>query len=470
MKKYVLAAVILASMALTAAAQTDEQIKERIRADKSLELIKKTKAEKKAEKEKAKAAKKNRNQPPVKSPDSTLILPDMSVKIPDGVNLADGLSETEAVQIALWNNAQFNTDLAQLGFARADLTQAGLLSNPVFSLLFPIGTKQLDAIFNFPFEVLWQRPRRVAAAKVNLSRIAQSLETNGLNLVRDVRLGYAELQLAEKRVQLTTNAVETRRQIPTIMEARFRFGDISEGEWQTTRADWRAFEEDRTRFEREAGALKERLRLLLGIGAEQNAFEIAPTAVVPANFTATTEDLIRQARAARPDVRAAELAIEAAGEQAKLEKRRIFNLIGSLDINALGSSPFEIGPGIGFEIPIFNRNQGNIARAYAQLDLAMRQYVLLQQQIAAEIREAQIRLGKSEELIAQLRRDVIPALEREQQIQQISFERGDIPFLFVLQNRQRLDSARIREAEAVAEKRRAQILLDRSVGKIASEQ
>lgn len=158
-----------------------------------------------------------------------------------------------------------------------------------------------------------------------------------------------------------------------------------------------------------------------------------------------------------------------AGEQAKLEKKRIFNLIGSLDINVLGNSPFEIGPGIGFEIPIFNRNQGNIARAYAQLDLAMRQYVLLQQQIAADIRESQIRLGKSEELLAQLRREVIPTLEREQQIQQISFERGDIPFLFILQNRQRLDAARIREADANAEIRRARILLDRSIGRISGE-
>lgn len=458
--------------ALPLAAQTNERIRERIAADKSFEPKKKTKAEKKAEKAAAKAAKKaaknNKNQPPVKAPDAVMTLPDMSVKIPGSVNLADGLTESEAVQIALWNNAQFNTDLAQLGFARADLTQAGLLSNPVLSLLFPIGTKQLDALFNFPFEVLWQRPRRVAAAKVNLERVAQSLETNGLNLVRDVRLAYTELQLAEDRVRLTTNAVETRREIPMIMEARFRVGDIGEGELQTARADWRIFQEDRTRFEREAGAMKERLRLLLGVSTAQTDFEIAPREFVPVDAV-STEILIREARAARPDVRAAELAIEAAGEQAKLEKRRIFTLIGSLDINAFGNSSFEAGPGIVAEIPIFNRNQGNIARAYAQLDQAMRQYVLLQQQIAADIREAQIRLAKSQALTADIRQNVIPTLEREQQIQQVSFERGEIPFLFVLQNRQRIDAARIRQAEAEAEIRRARILLDRSVGRISGE-
>ncbi len=86
-----------------------------------------------------------------------------------------------------------------------------------------------------PIEILWQRPKRVAAAKLNIERVAESLEQNGLNLVRDVRLGYAELALAEERTRLTTKAVDTRRQIPTIMEARFRGGDISEVEMQTAR-------------------------------------------------------------------------------------------------------------------------------------------------------------------------------------------------------------------------------------------
>jgi len=64
--------------------------------------------------------------------------------LPDGVSLDDGLSEDEAVAVALWNNAQFQADLAALGFARADLIEADMLANPVFSLLFPIGRKILE--------------------------------------------------------------------------------------------------------------------------------------------------------------------------------------------------------------------------------------------------------------------------------------------------------------------------------------
>jgi len=61
--------------------------------------------------------------------------------IPPGVNLADEITEDEAVSIALWNNAAFQEAIATLGYQRADLVQAGLLPNPVFSILFPIGPK-----------------------------------------------------------------------------------------------------------------------------------------------------------------------------------------------------------------------------------------------------------------------------------------------------------------------------------------
>jgi cobalt-zinc-cadmium efflux system outer membrane protein len=70
--------------------------------------------------------------------------------IPAGVQVDDGLSRDEAVAIALWNNAAFQVSVSQLGFARADLADAGLISNPVLSLLFPWGPKQLEWTLRWP--------------------------------------------------------------------------------------------------------------------------------------------------------------------------------------------------------------------------------------------------------------------------------------------------------------------------------
>jgi cobalt-zinc-cadmium efflux system outer membrane protein len=86
-------------------------------------------------------------------------------QIPPDVRLEDGLTPEEAVAIALWNNPEFQIHIAKLGFARADLVEAGLLRNPVLSLLLPVGPKQFEATLRWPIEVLLERPGRVAAAR-----------------------------------------------------------------------------------------------------------------------------------------------------------------------------------------------------------------------------------------------------------------------------------------------------------------
>ena len=130
--------------------------------------------------------------------------------LPDGVLLDDGLTGDEAVAVALWNNAQFQADIMELGFARADLVEAGLLRNPVFSLLFPLGPKQLEATLNLPLEFFWQRPKRVAAAKLNVESVADNLVQHGFNLTRDVMIAYAELVLARERSKIVSEEATLR--------------------------------------------------------------------------------------------------------------------------------------------------------------------------------------------------------------------------------------------------------------------
>ena len=79
------------------------------------------------------------------------------VVLPPTVSLDDGLSEDEAVTLALWNNAAFQELFADLGLSRADLVQAGMLPNPTFSMLIPVGAKPLELTAKYPFEIFWQR-------------------------------------------------------------------------------------------------------------------------------------------------------------------------------------------------------------------------------------------------------------------------------------------------------------------------
>lgn len=72
-----------------------------------------------------------------------------TINPPPGVIFEDGLTEDEAVSLALWNNQQLKVDLAALGFAQADLIEAGIIPNPVFSLLYlKFGNKTIRETVN----------------------------------------------------------------------------------------------------------------------------------------------------------------------------------------------------------------------------------------------------------------------------------------------------------------------------------
>ena len=123
--------------------------------------------------------------------------------LPPDASIDDGLTSQEAVAIALWNSPSFQATLADLGIARADLVEAGLLRNPVFSLLFPVGPKQLEWTLQFPIDALWQRPRRVAAAQLNAQAVGERLVWDALSLVAQTRTAHADAVIADRRLQLT---------------------------------------------------------------------------------------------------------------------------------------------------------------------------------------------------------------------------------------------------------------------------
>ena len=71
---------------------------------------------------------------------------------PGFINPNQGLTETDAVAVALWNSPAYAELLTDLGLSRAEVIKAGELQNPDFSILFPVALKQLEYTINVPFD------------------------------------------------------------------------------------------------------------------------------------------------------------------------------------------------------------------------------------------------------------------------------------------------------------------------------
>jgi cobalt-zinc-cadmium efflux system outer membrane protein len=377
----------------------------------------------------------------------------------------DGLTPDEAVAMALWNNPDFQLQLANLGFARADLVEAGMLQNPVLSLLFPWGPKQLEATLRWPVELLWQRPRRVAAAELAADSIAKGLEQDGLTLVADTKLAYTEYALALDRIDLVSRALKELEDVATLMDSRFQSGDISQLEARTASIDAARARQDVIRARLDAELRANELRARLGLALD-GGYDTPPT-LAPGTATrcVTGPMLVDDALAARPDVRAAELAIEAAGARLGWEKSRILTLAAVLDANGEGTEGFELGPGVDIGIPLFDRNQGNVTRAHAAMQRASSLYLATRQRVATEVRAAATQYDRSAAAAAEWRSTVLEPLEAQQQVADRAFKDGEVSYLFVIEMNRRLIDARLRTREVEADVARALARLERATGR-----
>lgn len=387
-------------------------------------------------------------------------------EIPSGVTPDDGLTSEESVAIALWNNPDFAAGLADLGIARAEIAQAGLLRNPVLSLLLPWGPKQLEATARWPIEAIWQRPRRVKAAKAAAEATAERLVVAGLSLVADVRLAHADLWTAEARRGLAQEAAVLAHRVSGIVRNRYEAGDISRLESEAAAVEASRADQDVARAALDVVLAADRLHQWLGAGERlaPEAIRTGPEAVAP-GACADVSALETETLAARPEVRVAELDIEAAGARLGWERSRAFTFVAVLDANAKGSEGFELGPGIDSDLGLFDRNQAGVLRAGSELERARARYLSARYAILRELRDAHARFGQADRALAAWRDDIRPRLEQQAGQTERAYQAGELPLLSVLDLARRLNEARSRELDAAAERRRALILLERSTGR-----
>jgi cobalt-zinc-cadmium efflux system outer membrane protein len=395
--------------------------------------------------------------------------------LPPNISLDDGLTQDEAVAIALWNNATFQSTLADLGIARADVAAAGLLRNPIFTLLLPWGPKQLEATAKLPVDAIWQRPRRLAAARATATAVAERLVAGALTLVADTRLAFVDLIIATRRVTLATEQLQLGQRIADLTRRRFEAGDISQLEADIAATEAARTQQDAERARLDVDLARNRLRELLGLGDTTPASTLQP-AEQPArrgNNVACGEDtqsLERDAWSARPELRAAELEIEAAARRLGWEQSRIFSLVAILDANAQGKEGFELGPGIETDFGLFDRNQPGVMRASAELDRSKAHYVQVREQIRRELGDAYARLVRSRDAESAWRNDIRPRLERQAEQTQRAYQEGELSYLNVLDALRRLNEGRTRELDAAADVRRALIAVEKSLGRPCVQQ
>ena len=392
------------------------------------------------------------------------------VEVPAHIVVTDGIGEDEAIAIALWNNMQLQADLASISIAQADIVDAGVVANPLLRYLSPNAGIMASGYINFAFDFLWQRPRRIALAIADAERVAANTVQRGFALIRDVQLSYTELQLARDKATIFGENARIRAQMSHLANVRLRYGEISELEALTFRADSASAIDQSIKANLDTLLQKNRLFALLGFDADTSlSVHLLSDTLMPRKISRS--ELLELATAYQPELNAAKFAIESAAKKLGWERSRVLAFTAVLNYEHLPSAtsnnkwkPNAANPGLQVEVPLLNRNQGKIARAKAEIEQASFQYVALRQRISLDITESFNRYEEMYKVYNVWKNQTIPSLEEAVRLVQLSYERGDISYLPVLEALRQLVNGKLRKAEIDAELRRSISQLNYNIG------
>lgn len=304
--------------------------------------------------------------------------------------LADGLSRDEAAKIALLNNRILQSTFEEIGISKSDLVQAGLFRNPRIGALFrfPLdgGSTNIDAFGIFNLSDLWQIPFRKKVAAVQLEMSMMRVNQIVLDTVAEAKRAYDALYylyLGEKQAgdilnkfQEINNRVITRRQFGFVSDL-----DIYLSQVLVVEAEMALY-----RIQRELSISKAQLDRVLGLKEDLVHYQLTEGQAFYFPEIPNVEEALKHALRHRFDIQMARFKIMEAERKLKLEKAYVFrdaNFLLSYERGIEGQEVF--GPGIGLQLPLFDQNQAQIAKAQYMVRRARKRLQALEEQIKEEV-------------------------------------------------------------------------------------
>jgi cobalt-zinc-cadmium efflux system outer membrane protein len=259
-------------------------------------------------------------------------------------------------------------------------------------------TQQFDIGIGYLFERGHKRQRRLQAARDQTSVTRAQVTDAERTLAFNVGQQFVSVLLAESTLRFALQDLESFQQTVDISEAQLKAGSISGGDYLKIKLQLLQFQTDVSAARLAKVQALVGLREFLGYNAVPADFDvIGDLAYEP--LQAKVEDLQIKALRQRPDFQAAELGITAAQSQILLAKAN-----GKVDVNGTYDFTHVSGENtasifVNFELPIFNRNQGEIARTGYALTQAQEQEQSASDTVLSDVSNAYEAVRSNDEVV-----------------------------------------------------------------------
>jgi outer membrane protein, heavy metal efflux system len=364
----------------------------------------------------------------------------------------------DAIKLAVENSPSIRAQRTLIDQSRAQEITANLRPNPLLSWdsqFIPIFSpqnfssdtlntiQQFDIGAGYLFERGQKRQHRLQAARdqtaVTVATVHDAERALGFNVAQQ----FVNVLLAESTLQFNTTDLDSYIHTVQINEERYKAGDLSKSDFLKIKVQLLQFQTQVSAARLAKVQALASLRELIGYDQLPKDYDVAgDLAYQPVN--ASLDDLNALALRERPDYRAAELGIDAAQSQLGLAKA---NGKQDLDVEFLFSHVSAVSSGSWFfniPVPIFNRNQGEIARTRFALGQAQFTSTAARDIVLTDVRNAFEGLKTNEEIVRLYESGYLQQAQESRDISEFSYRQGAAALLDYL------DAERTYRATALA--------------------
>ncbi len=353
--------------------------------------------------------------------------------------------------------ATFNIQAAE---GRAD--QAGRYPNPIVSI---IGDEMSDrqgagGIITAPQisqEIVLGGKLGLsrAAAQAELSQTSLSFQSQRYRLLTEVRQAYFDVLLAQHRVQALDQLARLAQQSNVNAEALFNKGRIAELDKLSFQTELDRMMADFEAAQRERKAAGHRLAAVMGT---PNLLIVSVVGTLEAPLPQYDLDQLRpQVLEVHPDVQAARIGIaraEAALHRAEAEViPNVTASAGYVRQNQNRSDDWMFQFSV--PVPLYNRNQGNIVAAQAEVGRATQEVERVQADLAAKLAAAWGQYAAAKQRAERYKTAIRANADRAFKIAQDAYKGGVFEYLRVVQAQRTAAEANLEYIRALGEAWRA---------------
>jgi outer membrane protein, heavy metal efflux system len=389
------------------------------------------------------------------------------------------ISLDEAIRLALEHNPTLAAARTLVPQSRAEEITANLRPNPVLqwdTLFVPIfspgnfNSDTLNTISEFDLGVSYlfergrKRQHRLEAARDQTAVTTFQVADAERALTFNVAQQFTGVLLAESNLDFARQDLASFQKTVAISEARYKSGDISEGDYLKIKLQLLQFQTDVSAAQ--VGRLQALigLRQLIGYNSVPADYDVAgQLAYEP--LTLDLEQLQLLALQSRADLRAAQLGVRAAQSQHELAKangkRDLTMWFNYTHVSALntGSAFWSI------EMPIFNRNQGEIARTRYAIDQSHDFLTATSQLVLGDVTNADDAVLSNAQVVQLYQSGYLKEAKESLDISQYAYEHGAASLLDLLDAERSYRSTELAYRQALASSMLAMEQLREAVGK-----